>query len=230
MKPFSWRCPFCNQNATITNDNIHENSTVLKIENVEGDRELYSFFIVCPNENCKKYTLSVLLFNSIYDVESREQETGDLIRRWDLIPQSNAKVYPDYVPKPITEDYNEACSILSLSPKASATLARRCLQGMIRDFFGVRKARLIDEINEIQDRVDPLTWKSIDAVRKIGNIGAHMEKDINLMIDVDLNEAAVLLQLIEQLIEDWYITRHERQLRLSTIINIAEDKEKLKKD
>lgn len=230
MKPFSWRCPFCNQNATITNDNIHENSTVLKIENVEGDRALRTTFIVCPNEDCKKYTLSVSLYDLIFSPISLTKELGDLIRQWDLIPQSNAKVFPEYVPKPIIEDYNEACSIINLSSKAAATLARRCLQGMIRDFFGVRKARLIDEINEIQDRVDPLTWKSIDAVRKIGNIGAHMEKDINLMIDVDLNEAAVLLQLIEQLIEDWYITRHERQLRLSTIINIAEDKEKLKKD
>lgn len=230
MKAFSWRCPFCNQNATIKNDNIHKNSTVLTIENVEGDRELYSLFIVCPNENCRKYTLSVLLFNSIFNVASLEQETGDLIRRWNLIPQSNAKVYPEYVPKPIIEDYNEACSILSLSPKASATLARRCLQGMIRDFFGISKARLIDEINEIQDKLDPLTWKSIDAVRKIGNIGAHMEKDINLIIDVDSNEAAVLIQLIEQLIEDWYITRHERELRLSKIIKISENKEKQKKN
>ena len=230
MKPFSWRCPFCNHNATIKNDNYYGNSTILTIDNIEGDRELYSFFIVCPNENCKKYTLSVLLFNSIYNVESREQDTGDLIRRWDLIPQSNAKVYPDYVPKPITEDYNEACSILCLSPKASATLARRCLQGMIRDFFGVSKARLIDEINEIQDKLDPLTWKSIDAVRKIGNIGAHMEKDINLIIDVDPNEATVLIQLIEQLIEDWYITRHEREVRLSKIIEISKNKEKQKKN
>ncbi len=229
MKPFSWKCPFCNHNATIKGDNVHENSTVLTIENFEGDRELYTFFIVCPNEDCKKYTLSVLLFNSTYNYGTHKRETGDLIRRWDLIPQSNAKVFPDYVPKPIIEDYNEACSILNLSPKASATLARRCLQGMIRDYFGVSKARLVDEITAIQDKMDPLTWKSIDAVRKIGNIGAHMEKDIDLIIDVDPKEAGILLQLIEQLIEDWYITRHERQLRLSTIVEISEDKDKQKK-
>jgi hypothetical protein len=229
MKPFSWKCPFCNHNATIKSDNVHESSTVLTIENFEGNRELYSFFIVCPNEVCKKYTLSVLLFNSTYNYSSHKRETGDLIRQWDLIPQSNAKVFPDYVPKPIIEDYNEACSILNLSPKASATLARRCLQGMIRDYFGISKARLVDEINSIQDKIDPLTWKSIDAVRKIGNIGAHMEKDIDLIIDVDPKEAGILLQLIEQLIEDWYITRNERQLRLSTIVQISEDKDKRKK-
>lgn len=229
MKPFSWKCPFCNQNATIKDDNIHESSTTLKIENFQGDKEVYTSFIVCPNEDCKKFTLSIFLFESKYNYGNNRRETGDLVKRWDLIPQSNAKIFPEYVPKPIIEDYNEACSILNLSPKASATLARRCLQGMIRDYFGVSKARLVDEINAIQDKMDPLTWKSIDAVRKIGNIGAHMEKEIDLIIEVDPKEASILLQLIEQLIEDWYITRHERQLRLSTIVEISEDKDKQKK-
>ena len=31
-------------------------------------------------------------------------------------------------------------------------------------------------------------WQAIDAVRSIGNIGAHMEKDINLIVDVDPEE------------------------------------------
>lgn len=229
MKPFSWKCPFCNQNATVKGDNIHESSTTLTIDNFEGDRTVYSTFIVCPNEDCNKYTLSIFLFESKYNYNISRREDGLLLKRWDLIPQSNAKVFPAYVPKPIVDDYNEACSILNLSPKASATLSRRCLQGMIRDYFGVRKAKLVDEINAIQDKMDSLTWKSIDSVRKIGNIGAHMEKDIDLIIDVDPKEAEILLQLIEQLIEDWYITRHERQLRLSTIVGISENKDKQKK-
>lgn len=229
MKPFSWKCPYCNQNATITGNNVHEDSTTLTIENKEGDRELYSFFIVCPSSDCNKYTLSTMLFDSKYNYNTNRRETGDMIQRWDLIPPSNAKVFPDYVPKPIIADYEEACAILNTSPKASATLARRCLQGMIRDFFGIKKGRLIDEINAIEEKVNPLTWKSIDAVRKIGNIGAHMEKDINLIIDVDPKEAGILLQLIEQLIEDWYVTRHEREVRLNQIVEISKKKDEDKK-
>lgn len=227
MNSFSWECPFCNHKATIKSDNMHDNSTILTIDNFEGQKELYSYFIVCPNEDCNKYTLDVMLFNSSYNHPYRQR--GEFIKKWNLIPQSNSKIFPSYIPKPIIDDYNEACAILDLSPKASATLARRCLQGMIRDYFGVSKARLIDEINEIKEKMDPLTWNSIDAVRKIGNIGAHMEKDINLIIDVEPKEAKILLQLIEQLIEDWYITRHERQVRLTSIIEISEDKEKQKK-
>jgi len=144
-----------------------------------------------------------------------------------LIPKSNAKCFPEFIPKPILDDYNEACLIQELSPKASATLSRRCLQGMIRDFWKVSGNNLFDEINRIRDKVDPTTWDAIDSVRTIGNIGAHMEKDINTIIDVDLEEARLLITLIEDLITDWYIVSHERALRYQKII---ETKEKIKSE
>ncbi|WP_331694608.1 DUF4145 domain-containing protein [Pandoraea sputorum] len=131
---------------------------------------------------------------------------------------------PDYIPKPIVDDYEEACAIRDLSPKASATLSRRCLQGMIRDFFGVSKGSLAKEIESIEDKVDSVTWQSIDAVRKIGNIGAHMEKDINIVVDVEPNEAQILIDLVESLIDDWYVARHERAKRHSAIQAIAAEK------
>jgi hypothetical protein len=129
----------------------------------------------------------------------------------------------------LRNDYEEAAKILELSPKASATLSRRCLQGIIRDFWGVSKSRLIDEIAAIEDKVDPLTWKSIESVRKVGNIGAHMEKDINLIIDVEPKEAYLLMQLIELLFEEWYVHRHERELKLKAIAGIADLKDEQKK-
>jgi hypothetical protein len=84
---------------------------------------------------------------------------------------------------------------------------------MIRDYHGISKARLIDEIEAIKSCVDPLTWRAIDGVRSIGNIGAHMERDINVVVDVDPEEARLLLGLIETLVDDWYIARHEREKR-----------------
>lgn len=41
---------------------------------------------------------------------------------------------PEYIPSAIRSDYMEALSIVDASPKASATLSRRCLQGMIHDY------------------------------------------------------------------------------------------------
>jgi hypothetical protein len=95
---------------------------------------------------------------------------------------------------------------------------------MIRDFWGVKKGTLYEEINGIQEKVDPAVWAAIDAVRKIGNIGAHMEKDINLVIDVDPDEAQTLIQLIEVLFEEWYIARKQRADHLASIVKMAEAK------
>jgi Domain of unknown function (DUF4145) len=147
---------------------------------------------------------------------------------WNLIPPSTAKVFPDYVPQVIRDDYVEACKIRDLSPKASATLSRRCLQGMIRDYWKIAEARLIDEIKALENKVDAQTWAAIDAIRKIGNIGAHMEKDINIIVDVEPNEAQKLIELIELLVKDWYVARHDRAERLKNIVEIKDQKDAAK--
>lgn len=95
---------------------------------------------------------------------------------------------------------------------------------MIRDFWGVKKQNLKQEIEAIKDQVDPLTWEAIDSVRKVGNIAAHMEKDINLIVEVEPDEAALLFGLVETLIRDWYIARHERQERLKAIVDLGRTK------
>lgn len=227
--PFPWTCPFCNRDTTITESNYYLSSTNFTIENSEGPRILQYFFIVCPNKVCRKFTLEISLYKLERDPGNRPA-IGALIQSWPLIPQSKAKSFPDCIPKVILDDYNEACLICNLSPKASATLSRRCLQGIIRDFWQVKPGRLVDEIDQIKDRVDPDTWGAIESVRKVGNIGAHMEKDINLILDVEPKEAALLIGLIETLLKDWYIIREARKSRLQAIKNIAEKKEQMKTD
>jgi hypothetical protein len=95
---------------------------------------------------------------------------------------------------------------------------------MIRDFWGIKKGRLIDEIEELKTKVDTTIWKAIDSVRHVGNIGAHMEKDVNLIIDVDPEEAGLLIWLIETLFEEWYIARHERETKMEALAKLADDK------
>jgi hypothetical protein len=173
-------------------------------------RALLTRFVVCPNTNCKKFTLTV----SQHEAAPRDKrylEPAAHIRTWTLIPSSRAQSFPSYIPKAIRDDYNEACLIRDLSPKSSATLSRRCLQGTIRDFWRVKPGRLVAEIAAIRDKVDTLTWQAIEAVRKVGNIGAHMEADINRIVDVEPQEAELLIGLIEVLLRDWYINRETRK-------------------
>jgi hypothetical protein len=185
--------------------------------------------VVCPNPKCKKFTLSVFLFEADRDGPHLNWELRKPIHTWTLIPSSRAQSFPDYIPKAILDDYNDACLIDDLSPKASATLSRRCLQGVIRDFWKVKTGRLVDEIATIQDKLDPLTWQAIEAVRKVGNIGAHMEADINLIVDVEPQEADLLIGLIEVLLKDWYILRESRKAHLSSLVQLATDKDNDKK-
>lgn len=56
-----------------------------------------------------------------------------------------------------------------------------------------------------------------------------MEKDINLIVDVEPKEAALLIGLIETLINDWYVAREERKKRFEAIVGIAEQKHDAKK-
>lgn len=219
---WNWQCPFCGNHTTIT----PERRSVAKHRFNEGSRHgdltLTTIVFVCPNERCKEFTLRAWLSDTTYI--RGEWQDGKPKQEWRLIPAASVRVFPEYVPAPILADYREACLIRDLSPKGSATLSRRCLQGMIRDFWGIAKPRLLDEIDGIKDKVDPATWKAIDAVRGIGNIGAHMEKDINVVVDVDPGEAGLLVGLIETLIEEWYVTRHQREQRMMEIIAAAEGK------
>jgi len=155
-----------------------------------------------------------------------------------LRPTSIAKPQHASVPSVLVTDYEEACAIIGASPKASATLARRCLQGMIRDFCGISKGTLHAEIQELKNQVNAGTAprqvsdesvEGIDAVRQIGNIGAHFEKDINLIVDVAPEEASALISLIELLFQEWYVARYERQARLGNVKSIAGVKEQVRK-
>jgi Domain of unknown function (DUF4145) len=223
MTADAWTCPFCDRDTTITDSDSDSGTVTLYRKSADGHHCLSYRRIVCPNAKCRKFTLTVSLFEVEWIAGS--WTTGKHLKTWRLVPPSKAKVFPDYVPKAIRADYTEACLIVDLSPKASATLARRCLQGMIRNFWGVSKPTLQKEIDAIQDKVDPLTWKAIDSVRHMGNIGAHMEKEINVIVDVDSDEAAKLIWLIELLVHEWYITRHEREERLKEIGALKETKQ-----
>jgi len=225
---FNWNCPYCNHDSTIANSNRSRKEHFFKHENKDGALCVLSYVIVCPNDDCREYTIKAALYTA--DPKGAYwQIKGDALIEWQLKPQSKAKQFPSYIPQQIIDDYREACLIVDLSPKASATLSRRALQGVIRDFWGITKNRLVDEIDELQGKVDQSTWQAIDAVRSIGNIGAHMEKDINVIVDVEPNEAELLIGLIEILLKDWYIAKHEREQHLQKIVDIADAKKQAKK-
>lgn len=219
-----WTCPYCNRPCTLGDADIRVMSDSVWVNEKYGSYMSDTIVIVCPNPECEQQAISLRL----HKWDARSDKRVGQIFSWSLLPESEAKPFPDYIPVQILDDYREACLIRNKSPKASATLSRRCLQGIIRDFWSITKARLVDEINELQDKIDPVTWDAINSVRHVGNIGAHMEKDVNLIIDVEPEEAGLLIWLLETLLTDWYIQRHERQQRMTGLVKLAEEKKNKK--
>ena len=80
------------------------------------------------------------------------------------------------------------------------------------------------EIDALKGKIDSPLYKAIDGLRQVGNIGAHMEKDVNLIIDVEPNESKMLTGLIELLFTEWYVSRHDREENLGAIIALRDAK------
>lgn len=219
----SWTCPYCRQKAEI-GLGCSRNWRQLDF----GEYYAISEVMECRNPDCNHLELSVKLH------QRREYTNpdgsiaftlGKVLHTWRLIPESRALTWPDFVPDFVQTDYVEACKIESLSPKASAALSRRCLQTIIRDFYGVSKGRLIDEINALEGLVDVPVREALHALREIGNIGAHPERDPTVIVDIEQGEASEMIDLIEVLIEETYVARHERDATINRVKEIAERKE-----
>jgi hypothetical protein len=228
----NWTCPFCNRPQTITDGQESRQNAYLGLrEHKYGHAGLFIQAFACANPECREITLHVAFTQGEGSWDSYRPKLA--VQEYRLRPESSAKPQPDYIPKAIREDYYEACRIRDLSPKSSATLARRCLQGMIRDFCGIRKGRLFDEIEELRERVEQgnspqgVVHESVDAidhVRSIGNIGAHMENDVNLIIEIDPGEAQALIELAEMLLAEWYVARKSREDRFAAVAAIGKQK------
>lgn len=195
-KPDIVVCPYCGTelNKKLICFNEYYLPPIGEVCHRHSDKQVCFTFFVCAS--CGKESISA--HRSAYRPFSAM-----------IYPRCASVELPDYIPEAIKSDYLEACTIRDLSPKSAAALCRRCLQGMIHDFWGIHEKNLNAELSTLKSHISPRSWQAIDSLRQIGNIGAHMEHDVNLIVDIDPEEADVLIRLIEYLFYDWYISRHE---------------------
>lgn len=172
------------------------------------------FKMICPNSKCRKHILKFARGDSYQDLKF---STSNYNLHSDHIKE-NFYVYPQVASRPnapievdghIAQDFNEACLVLSLSPKASAALSRRCLQNILREKAGVTHGNLVKEIEQVisDGKTPSYITESIDAIRNIGNFAAHPSKDraSGEIIDVDPGEADWLLDVLEMLFDFYYV-------------------------
>jgi hypothetical protein len=103
----------------------------------------------------------------------------------------------------------EARKVLADSPNASALLARRCLQQVLRRKLKISPASLAKEVEEARkcpDLTAP-TKNAFDHIRLIGNSAAHPDGDPAMqMFDVTGHDAEYTLGVLELLFNDLYVT------------------------
>lgn len=187
--------------------------------------------ISCANSECEELTVEVelgRLIKSTYNggiAYSLNDYYISLRRR--ILPEAKLVQVPESVPEEIRTTYREAALICDLSGRASAAMSRRCLQGMVRDFFDIplnKRGNLGAELSQVQSQIDPDLWKAIQALRDIGDIGAHMDRDVNVIVDITPDEARLLLRLIETLFEQWYAARARRARTTSELTELVNSK------
>ena len=139
-------------------------------------------------------------------------------------PESRSPTVSDAVPPEIKADYVEAYMVLPVSSKASAALSRRVLQAMLTQ-QGYHMRNLYDQIQAVVAEADlekvlPSQLREVvDAVRSFGNFSAHPVNDVTTLqiIDVEPDEAAWCLEIIEALFDHYYVRPAANAERLANL-------------
>ncbi len=141
--------------------------------------------------------------------------TADSVHR--AYPAIPTRVVPKEVDEPFAQEYREASATLGISPKASAALSRRLLQHLLREKGGVKPSNLVAEIEQMRGKnILPATLSDdLDSVRHVGNFAAHpvKNKETEAVADVEEGEAEWLLDLLEDLLNAFFVAPTRRKVR-----------------
>lgn len=195
------KCPHCNVEV---NPDFIENYLRNDVES-----HWSIFYMLCPNPKCERLIIELGSGTPRQGVSSVIGIIPNESKRYVHPLSSNRPPVPNEIDKEFSEDYVEACLILSFSPKASAALGRRCLQNILREKAKVKKGNLANEIQEVIDgqKLPSHLSESIDAIRNIGNFASHPMKSTSTgeIVDVEIGEAEWILDVIEALFDYYFV-------------------------
>lgn len=127
---------------------------------------------------------------------------------------------PTDVPDHFRNDFYEAALVVGISPKASAALSRRLLEGILVENGAPSHKNLFEQITHaVSNGIPSYISDELDYIRKIGKFAAHAKSDraTGEIIDVDKEEAEAMLSIIDLLCDHYYVmpakaTRRHQQL------------------
>jgi uncharacterized protein DUF4145 len=122
-----------------------------------------------------------------------------------IYPAGRVRALEPEVPESYRIEFLEACKVEGVSPKASAALSRRLLQQLFRDGLNLKSTNLATQVQGFLELpgIPSYLSEAVDAVRNIGNFAAHPLKATRTgeIVDVELGEAAWLLDVLEALFD-----------------------------
>ena len=171
-------------------------------------RRVSAFVATCPS--CHEVLVYLEEGRYVATEHGNRPETDQV--RW-VRPPAPARPLPTEIDQTFRDDFAEAERVLPISPNASAALARRLLQRIIRETTGITRNTLYQEIGVfIEEKSPPADLaRTLDEIREFGNTGAHPERDsAGVVFDVEPAEAAYTLDAVEQVL-DWLVVQPARR-------------------
>ena len=226
------KCPYCGFTyQTAYGSNVFANLLTDPDETVA----VHSIMYVCPYLECRKIEVHVDAGAFPANMNGRPQADLNKIRfdlpaaffRQRLLPFGQCgkpEFRVDAIPDQVFWDYNEACRLLKLSPNASATYGRRCLQKILRHRFKVKPGKFQNEIHALSNISTPVGQEIIevlDRIRKYGKIASLPEDDVKILVDVTMDEAEQIIEVIEVLMYIWYLAPAEKDKKLCILQSIV---------
>jgi hypothetical protein len=225
------RCPYCG--FTYQTDAGRIRSYLLA--DPGSNVAVHSVIFICPHIDCGKAEVFVDAGTFPAALRGRPEEDRQKINydmpgsyfKNRLLPPFGGKpeLRTAEVPETIYRDYDEACKLLPVSAGASVTMARRCVQKMIRAKFKLKPGKLQNEINTLGTLSPPVhqeVIEALDCVRKTGKFRALPEDDVKVIGDVTQDAAQTVIEILEILINDWFVApaeHNERLVALQLILN-----------
>jgi len=135
------------------------------------DKMATGLVFIKENENTYvRYKINNLFLSKCYNCGQMTVWVHDNI----VFPPEKQGVPPNQdLPEDIVKDFEEARSIVGLSPRGASALLRLCIQKLCA-FLGEKGKKIDDDIASLVKKgLDPLVQKSLDIVRVIGNEAVH---------------------------------------------------------
>jgi len=167
-------CKHCGNEAPHVLKYTHQYKEIIYTnDGEEYPMDAWYYVVVC--ETCDNV--------SLYGTWELSDVPSDLTQATLLYPARTE--LPDIVPKTVRETYKEASRISKLAPNAFAVQIRRALEFICAE-HKLSKGSLQDKLTRLSESgiIPPKLAQLADAIRLLGNIGAHADSTIVTRDDV----------------------------------------------